>query len=87
MSREIKDRVIYDSFKEKYFKEAFSKFIPDAEYEQFVKSVEIREYAEYISDIKGESKDYYLFLQYILYKQWMELKKYANSKNVKIMRR
>ena len=32
-----------------------------------------------------ESEDYYLFLQYFLYKQWMELKKYANSKNVKII--
>ena len=84
-TREIKDRVIYDDFKEKYFKEAFSKFIKNEKYEEFIKCNEISEYAEFISEQKGESKDYYLFLQYILYKQWMELKEYANSKNVQII--
>lgn len=84
-NREIKDRVTYDDFKEKYFKEAFSNFTPNTEYEEFIKCKEINEYAEYISRIKGESKEYYLFLQYILYKQWIELKAYANSKNVKII--
>jgi len=83
--RDKKDRVIYDNFKEKYYKEAFNKFIKNEEYEEFIKSEEINEYAEYMSDIKYESKEYYLFLQYILYKQWMELKSYANSKNVKII--
>ena len=33
----------------------------------------------------GESKDYYLFLQYIAHKQWMDLKEYANKNNVKII--
>lgn len=84
-TRNIKDRVTYDDFKEKYFKEAFANFTPNAEYEEFIKSKEINEYAEYISSIKSESKEYYLFLQYILYKQWIDLKKYANSKNVKII--
>ena len=83
--REIRDRAVYDDFKEKYYKEAFSKFRKNEEYEKFIKSEEINEYAEYISNIEGESKEYYLFLQYILYKQWMELKEYANSKNVKII--
>ena len=83
--REIKDRVIYDNFKEKYFKEAFSKFTPDTEYKEFIKCKGIKEYAEYISEIKGQSKEYYLFLQYILYKQWLDLKEYANSKNVRII--
>ncbi len=83
--REDKNRAIYDDFKEKYFKEAFSNFIKNEEYEKFIKCEEINEYAEYISNIKGESREYYLFLQYILYKQWMELKEYANSKNVKII--
>lgn len=82
--REIKNRAVYDDFKEKYYKEAFSKFIKNEEYEEFIKCEEINEYAEYMSE-NGESKEYYLFLQYILYKQWMELKKYANSKNVKII--
>jgi len=83
--REIKDRVVYDDFKEKYFKEAFNKFIKSEEYEEFIKCEEINEYAEYISSIKGESKAYYLFLQYIAYIQWMELKQYANSKNIEII--
>lgn len=83
--REQKDRVIYDDFKEKYFKEAFSKFVPNQEYDEFIKCKEINEYAEYVSEIKGEPKEYYLFLQFILYKQWMELKAYANTKNVKIV--
>ena len=83
--REIKDRVVYDDFKEKYFKEAFNKFRKNEKYEEFVKCEEINEYAEFVSEQKGESKEYYLFLQYILYKQWMELKEYANSKNVKII--
>ena len=83
--REIKDRVVYDDFKEKYYKEAFLNFTKNEEYEDFIKQEEINEYAEYISSIKGNSKEYYLFLQYILYTQWMELKQYANSKNVKII--
>ena len=34
---------------------------------------------------EGKSKSYYMFLQYTAYKQWMELKKYANSKNIEII--
>lgn len=83
--RENRDRAVYDNFKEKYFKEAFCKFIKNEEYEEFINNKEINEYAEFSSETKGENKEYYLFLQYILYKQWMELKKYANSKNVKII--
>ena len=84
-TREIKDRVTYDDFKEKYFKEAFSKFRKTEAYEEFIKCEEINEYAEHMSKLKAENKEYRLFLQYILYKQWMELKEYANSKNVKII--
>ena len=84
-TREVKDRVVYDNFKEKYFKEAFCNFRKDKKYEKFIKCKEINEYAEYMSNIKAENKEYRLFLQYILYIQWMELKKYANSKNIKII--
>ena len=83
--REVKDRAVYDNFKEKYYKEAFSKFVINKEYVEFIKNKEINEYAEYISNIKGENKEYYIFLQFILYKQWMELKEYANSKKVQII--
>ena len=84
-NREIKDRVDYDDFKEKYFREAFGKFRKSEEYEEFVKCKEINEYAEFVSLQKSESKEYRLFLQYILHKQWMELKRYANFKNVQII--
>lgn len=84
-TREAKDRAIYDDFKEKYYKEAFRKFKKNKEYREFIKCKEINKYAKFVSDLKGESKEYYLFLQYILYKQWMELKEYANSKNIKII--
>ena len=84
-TRENKDRAVYDNFKEKYYKEAFCKFEKNEEYYDFIKLQEINEYAEYMSSTKNESKEYYLFLQYILYKQWMELKEYANSKNVEII--
>ena len=57
--REIRDRIVSDGFKEKYYKEAFSKFIKNEQYEEFIKSEEINEYAEYISRIKGNSKEYY----------------------------
>ena len=83
--RENKDRVVYDNFKEKYYKEAFSNFRPNNEYYEFIILQEINEYAEFISQKTGNSKEYHLFIQYILYKQWMELKYYANSKNVQII--
>lgn len=84
-TREIKDRAVYDDFKEKYYKEAFKKFKKNKEFKEFIKNEEINKYAKYVSRVKGKSKEYYLFLQYILYKQWMELKEYANSKNIKII--
>ena len=84
-TRENKDRVIYDNFKEKYYKEAYRNFRPNNEYYEFIILQEINEYAEFMSQRTGNEKDYYLFLQYILYKQWMELKYYANSKNVQII--
>lgn len=83
--RENKDRVTYDNFKEKYFKEAFEKFKENDEYLEFTNIQEIKEYSEYMSEKTNEKKEYYLFLQYIAYKQWCSLKKYANEKNVKII--
>ena len=84
-NRENKNRAVYDNFKEKYYKEAFSNFKKDTEYNKFIKIKEIDEYADFMQDDKGEDKEYVLFLQYMLRKQWLELKKYANSKNVKII--
>ena len=83
--REETDRAKYDNYKEKYYKEAFKNFKPTKEYEKFIKNQEINEYAEFISKEKKIKKEYVLFLQFILNKQWMKLKKYANSKNVEII--
>ncbi len=83
--RKDTNRVKYDNFKEKYYYEAFRNFTKNEEYEKFIENKEIEEYAEFISDLKGEEKDYHLFLQYIASKQWLNLKQYANSKNVEII--
>lgn len=83
--REITDRAIYDDFKKKYYKEAFLKFEPHEPYYEFIKIPEINEYANFAVENYGETVEYYLFLQYILHKQWMDVKNYANSKNVKII--
>lgn len=83
--RKTNGRAIYDDFKEKYLKEAFSNFVKTEDYENFILSKEINEFAEHATKRYGDSKEYFLFIQYILYKQWMELKEYANSKNVEII--
>ena len=83
--RPSKDRAIYDDFKEKYYKEAFENFVKTDDYYDFIRIPEIMEYAEFIKETKGEELEYTLFLQYILNKQWMNLKKYANSKGVKLI--
>jgi len=87
-------RAIYDDFKVKYFKEAYQNFLDKgaencanckAEYERFIQQKEIQEYVDYVSEKTGENRDYYLFLQFVLYSQWNELKTYANNKNVRII--
>ena len=79
------DRAVYGKYKDKYYKEAFSNFKKNKEYRDFIKFKEIDKYAEFMSEKTKEIKEYYLFLQYILYKQWMDLKNYANSKNIRII--
>lgn len=79
------DRIIYDSFKEEMYKEAYQNFKINNEYIEFCKNIEIQRYAEYMSERENCQKEYHLFLQYILDKQWKELKEYANTNNVKII--
>ena len=83
--RKETDRAQFDDYKTKYYKEAFGNFKKNDEYKEFIKCKEIVEYAKCKSEKTGDSEEYHLFLQYILFKQWMELKHYANSKNVKII--
>ena len=66
-NRENTNRAIYDDFKEKYYKEAFSNFKKDEKYKKFVKIKEINEYADFMLNEKGQDKEYILFLQYLLY--------------------
>ena len=83
--RESTDQVIYDNFKQKYFDIAFERFVPSEGYNKFIETREIQEFAEFMSNENKKPKEYYLFLQYIAYKEWMEIKNYANSKGVKII--
>ena len=88
--RRNSDRAIYDNFKEKYFKEAYQIFLNNREedyegYKEFAEQKEINEYVDFISEKTGEDRNYYLFLQYVLFIQWNELKNYANMKNVQII--
>lgn len=83
--KEKNTRISYDNFKNKYYKEAYKNFTKTEDYYKFEENEKIKQYAEYMSNITGEEQEYYIFLQYILDKQWKELKEYANSKNVKII--
>ena len=85
-TRPKSDRVIYDDFKEKYYIEAFINFRKTKEYKEFIANKEIVKYSEYMHKrYKKNNKEYYGFLQFMLYKQWMELKAYANSKGIEII--
>lgn len=84
-TKEKNSRITYDKFKFKYYKEAYNNFVGTEEYEEFKRNRKITQYAEYMSSTTGEEQEYYIFLQYILDKQWNELKNYANSKNVRII--
>ncbi|MBR2787255.1 MAG: 4-alpha-glucanotransferase [Clostridia bacterium] len=84
-ARDSGNRVVYDNFKVEYYKEAVNNFNENAEYGKFIELKEINEYAEYMSTVSSESKKYYLVVQYMLYNQWMDIMKYAHSKNVKII--
>ena len=83
--RPVSDRAVYDDYKVKYYKEAYSNFKKDDGYDRFVTHKEMRQYAEYMNKTDGDEVGYYLFLQYMLSKQWKELKRYANSKDVYII--
>ncbi len=78
-------RIHYDDYKEKYYQEAYSHFIKDESYYRFSSNPKMIEFAHYQSKRYHKEEDYYLFQQYILDKQWQELKEYAHQKGVKII--
>ncbi len=83
--RPKKSRIHYDNYKETYFEEAYRSFQPSLEFLEFSKKVEIQEYAKYRSEKTGKEENYYLFLQYLLEKEWQDLLAYAHQKNVQII--
>ena len=86
VTRPVTDRAVYDEFKVKYYEEAFKNFKPTDDYERFkIDNPELENYTKYMVLKFGRTAEYYYFLQYIMQKQWMELKAYANSKNVKLI--
>lgn len=79
------NRIVYDNYKEKYYKKAYKNFKVTEEFLRFSLNSKIREYAKYMAEKENGKENYYLFLQYILDKQWKELKQYANENNVMII--
>ncbi|AMC92723.1 hypothetical protein AOC36_01585 [Erysipelothrix larvae] len=88
--------------KDVFLKEAYAHFVPDENYEKFVKETAwLHDYAVFMSlrTINGfvswtqwtrlipdeDIVNYHKFLQYIFMEQWLELKAYANAKDVLIM--
>ena len=79
------DFISHSNYKEKYYKQAYRNFTPTPEFIEFSKDKNIIQYAKFMEEYYDFDKDYIVFLQYILDKQWNELKQYANSKNVQIV--
>lgn len=73
------------SIKYNYYKEAFKNFKPNFEYDKFKQNQYVRRYAKYCEKHLKENPEYKIFLQYIINKQFKELKEYANSKNILIV--
>ena len=84
-TRPNSDRVIYDRFKRQYCIDAFINFRRTKEYLEFLENKEIKKYAEFMHRREKINREFYGFLQFMLYKQWMSLKEYANSKGVEII--
>ncbi len=82
----IEDREkVQRNYKEKYYKEAFSKFSMTEDYYIFKSNINLLNYAKYMKEHYKVDEEYIMFLQYILDKQWNEIRNYANKKNVKIV--
>lgn len=79
------NKIIYDNYKEQYYKKAYKNFKISEEFLRFSLNPKVREYARYMAEREDEKENYYLFLQFVLDKQWNELKQYANENNVKII--
>lgn len=110
------NKVDYDEvrkFKEVYYNEAFSNFIPNDAYKTFIQQDWVKEYATFVAlkkvndnkcwnewpiedknwihhkhelpEIIQDEVNYRMFLQYILYEQWINLRKYANQLGIEMI--
>lgn len=54
---------------------------------QWERSLKLRDHStlDYYRDILREEIDFYIFLQYLFFSQWKDLKTYANNKGIKII--
>lgn len=73
----VKNYAIFQAFKQANNDEIWHSWPDDYKYWCKDKNINLTQYQQQI--------DYQLFLQFIFYKQWFELKKYANSYNIEIM--
>lgn len=80
------DRIDYKKLeKDKYVYEAFNNFNINNDYSNFILKKEIQDYATFMSNKYDKTREYYLFVQYMLYLQWNELLNYAHKNNVYII--
>lgn len=74
----IEDYALYMSIKEKFNLKPFQ------EWDEKIKLRDEEILEKYREELK-EDVDYWIFVQYIFFKQWIDLKSYANNKGIKII--
>lgn len=74
----IEDYALYMGIKEKFNLKPFQ------EWDEKIKLRDEEVLEKYRKELENEI-DYWIFLQYIFFKQWMDLKSYANNKGIKVI--
>lgn len=74
----IKDYALYMSIKERFDLKSWHEWDNDIRLRK-------QEAIKYYTKILRDDINYWIFLQYLFYKQWFNLKEYANSKRIKII--
>ena len=84
-------KVDYDQVREsrqELLQIAYKRFRPEASFKTFKKEhgYWVDEYAEFMHDREPDlSEEYFRFCQYLFFKQWLRLKKYANENGILII--
>lgn len=69
-------------------KKAYARFLPNQDYHRFKReqSYWLDEFAEFMESIEaGYDAEFYRFVEYIFFKQWLALKSYANKNGIEII--